>query len=91
MKSLAAATGRGQAAHPHPIDQALAMKIQEIKEMPVVELQVKGHELRLELFNLNLQKSMGTLEKSHRIGQIRKDIARVETMLTRIRNQPAQA
>ena len=56
-----------------------------------MELQVKGRELRLELFNLNLQKSMGTLEKSHRIGQIRKDIARVETMLTRIRNQPAQA
>ncbi len=67
------------------------MKIQEIKEMPVVELQVKGRELRLELFNLNLQKSMGTLEKSHRISQIRKDIARVETVLTRIRNQTAQA
>ena len=67
------------------------MKIQEIEEMPVVELQVKGRELRLELFNLNLQKSMGTLEKSHRIGQIRKDIARVETVLARIRNQPAQA
>ena len=67
------------------------MKIQEIEEMPVVELQVKGRELRLELFNLNLQKSMGTLEKSHRISQIRKDIARVETMLTRIRNQPAEA
>ena len=67
------------------------MKIEEIKEMPVVELQAKSRDLRLELFNLNLQKSMGTLEKSHRIGQIRKDIARVETMLTRIRNQPVQA
>ena len=67
------------------------MKIAEIKEMPAIELQAKGRELRLELFNLNLQKSMGTLEKSHRIGQIRKDIARVETVLTRIRNQPAQA
>jgi large subunit ribosomal protein L29 len=67
------------------------MKIAEINEMPVVELQAKSRDLRLELFNLNLQKSMGTLEKSHRIGQIRKDIARVETVLTRIRNQPAQA
>jgi len=55
------------------------MKIAEINEMPVVELQAKSRDLRLELFNLNLQKSMGTLEKSHRIGQIRKDIARVET------------
>jgi len=67
------------------------MKIEEIKEMPVVELQAKSRDLRMELFNLNLQKSMGTLEKSHRIGQIRKDIARVETMLTRIRNQTVQA
>ena len=63
----------------------------EIKEMPIVELQTKSRDLRMELFNLNLQKSMGTLEKSHRIGQIRKDIARVETMLTRIRNQAVQA
>ena len=67
------------------------MKIAEINEMSVVELQAKSRDLRLELFNLNLQKSMGTLEKSHRISQIRKDIARVETMLTRIRNQPAEA
>ena len=67
------------------------MKIAEINEMPVVELQAKSRDLRLELFNLNLQKSMGTLEKSHRISQIRKDIARVETMLARIRNQPAEA
>ncbi len=67
------------------------MKIEEIKEMPIVELQTKSRDLRMELFNLNLQKSMGTLEKSHRIGQIRKDIARVETMLTRIRNQAVQA
>ena len=67
------------------------MKIAEINEMPVVELQAKSRDLRLELFNLNLQKSMGTLEKSHRISQIRKDIARVETRLTRIRNQPAEA
>ena len=67
------------------------MKIEEIKEMPIVELQTKSRDLRMELFNLNLQKSMGTLEKSHRIGQIRKDIARVETMLTRIRKQAVQA
>ncbi len=58
------------------------MKMSEIKEMPSVELQAKARELRQELFNLNLQKSIGTLEKSHRIGQVRKDIARVETTLS---------
>ena len=66
------------------------MKIAEINEMPVVELQAKSRDLRLELFNLNLQKSMGTLEKSHRIGQIRKDIARVETILSQIKKQAVQ-
>ena len=58
------------------------MNINEIKEMPPVELQAKGRELRAELFNLNLQKSIGTLEKPHRIGELRKDIARVETALS---------
>ena len=53
----------------------------EINDETLVELQTKGRELRKELFGLNLQKSIGTLEKSHRIGQLRKDIARVETVL----------
>jgi len=57
------------------------MKMSEINDETLVELQTKGRELRKELFGLNLQKSIGTLEKSHRIGQLRKDIARVETIL----------
>ena len=57
------------------------MKMSEINDETPVELQTKGRELRKELFGLNLQKSIGTLEKSHRIGQLRKDIARVETAL----------
>ena len=58
------------------------MNMNEIKEMPPVELQAKSRDLRAELFNLNLQKSIGTLEKPHRIGELRKDIARVETALS---------
>ena len=57
------------------------MKMSEINDETLVELQTKGRELRKEMFGLNLQKSIGTLEKSHRIGQLRKDIARVETVL----------
>ncbi len=63
----------------------------EIKEMPPIELSDKGRELRKELFNLNLQKSIGTLEKPHRIRQLRKDIARVETALVTKRKEPEQA
>ena len=59
----------------------------EIKEMPPVELQAKVREFRQELFGLNLQKSIGTLEKSHRIRHLRKDIARVETVLSAKKKQ----
>ena len=59
--------------------------------MPPVELQAKGRELRSELFNLNLQKSIGTLEKPHRIGELRKDIARVETALSTKKRESVSA
>ncbi len=69
------------------------MKIQEIKEMPVVELQVKSRDLRASLFSLNLEKSLNpkSYDKAHRIRHLRRDIARVETVLTRIKKQEAQA
>ena len=67
------------------------MNNKEIKEMPPVELQAKGRELRSELFNLNLQKSIGTLEKPHRIGELRKDIARVETALSTKKRESVSA
>lgn len=67
------------------------MKMNEIKEMPPVELQAKSRELRTELFNLNLQKSIGTLEKPHRISELRKDIARVETALSAKKKEAASA
>ena len=67
------------------------MNNKEITEMPPVELLAKGRELRAELFNLNLQKSIGTLEKSHRIGELRKDIARVETALSAKKKEASSA
>tara|TARA_B100000686_G_C16026871_1_gene588689 strand:+ start:181 stop:384 length:204 start_codon:yes stop_codon:yes gene_type:complete len=67
------------------------MKMSEIKEMPPVELLAKGRELRKEMFHLNLQKSIGTLEKPHRIRELRRDVARVETALRAKKKEPAQA
>ncbi|HCU87118.1 MAG: 50S ribosomal protein L29 [Verrucomicrobiales bacterium] len=69
----------------------MAMKIDEIKEMPAVELQAKGRELREELFQLNMQNSQGLLEKPHRIRDLRRDIAKVETLLSQKRNEAAAA
>lgn len=59
----------------------------DFKEMTAQELVAKGRELRLELFNLRLQKATARLEKPHRIQEIRRDIARCETRLSSLRNQ----
>lgn len=69
------------------------MKMNEIKEMPVAELQDKNRQLRRELFDLNIEKGNNPreFEKSHRIRQVRRDIARVETALTDKNKQTAAA
>ena len=57
------------------------MKTEELREMPEVELQARNRELRADLFHKHLDQSLGKLDRPHRIRQLRKDIARVETML----------
>ncbi len=65
------------------------MKISEIQDLTVQELLVKGRDLRMELFNLRLQKASSQLEKSHRIRSLRRDMARVETQLSKQRKKSA--
>ena len=69
------------------------MKMNEIQEMPVAELQDKGRQLRKELFELNLQKGIyrDQFKRAHRIREVRKDIARVETALTGKKQAPVEA
>lgn len=59
--------------------------------MTVLELQAKERELRQELFNLRLQQATAQLEKPHRIRQLRRDIARIQTRLTQLRRQASAA
>ncbi len=63
------------------------MKFAELKDMTVAELAVKSRDLRQELFNLRLQKATAQLEKPSRLRILRKDIARVETRITQLRQQ----
>lgn len=65
------------------------MKPSEIKDMTLTELAAKGRDLRQELFNLHLQKASAQLEKPARLRTLRRDIARVETRLSQLRNQAA--
>jgi len=58
------------------------MKASEIKDLSVEELQAKHVELQQELFNLRFQLHTGHLENTARVTQVRKDVARVKTVLT---------
>jgi len=67
------------------------MKSAEIRELAKDELEQKEIELREELFNLKIQIATGQLENTARIGQVRKDIARINTALhTRSRSREGQ-
>ena len=57
------------------------MKASDLKELTVEELQTKLTELKEELFNLRFQLAVNQLENSSRIGAVKKDIARVSTIL----------
>jgi len=65
------------------------MKFTEIKDMTLVELSAKSRDLRQEMFNLRLQQASAQLEKPARLRTLRRDIARLETRASQIRNQAA--
>lgn len=57
------------------------MKPSEIRQLSDEEIKQRIKELEEELFNLRFQKAFGQLEKPHRFKMIRKDIARMKTIL----------
>ncbi len=58
------------------------MKANEIREMSVEELNVKLNDLKKDLFNLRFQNATNQLENPKRITEVRRDIARVKTVIT---------
>ena len=65
------------------------MKFTEIKDMTLVELSAKSRDLRQEMFNLRLQQASAQLEKPARLRTLRRDIARIETRASQLRNKAA--
>ena len=57
------------------------MKPSQFRELGPDELQVKEKELSEQLFRLRVQKSIGQLENAIKLREIRRDIARVKTVL----------
>jgi large subunit ribosomal protein L29 len=64
------------------------MKFKEIQEMSTDELLTKKRDLRQESLHLRLQQQSGQLEQPSRMRLLRRDVARVETVLAE-RNKPA--
>ena len=65
------------------------MKFSEMKDMTLVELSAKSRDLRHEMFNLRLQQASAQLEKPARLRTLRRDMARIETRISQLRNQAA--
>jgi len=57
------------------------MKASEIRELSVADLEKKLAELKKELFNLRFQHAINQLDNPHKIDDVKKDIARVMTIL----------
>ena len=57
------------------------MKIDDVRGMTPDQLAENLLNLKKEQFNLRFQKATGQIEKTHRVGEVRKDIARISTLL----------
>jgi large subunit ribosomal protein L29 len=64
------------------------MKIKEIIEMSTDELLTKRRDLRQERLHLRLQQQSGQLEQPSRLRLLRRDVARIETILSGRANEP---
>ena len=57
------------------------MKAAELRDLGADELHAKEHDLADQLFRMRIQKSMGQLEAPEKIRSVRRDLARVKTVL----------
>ena len=67
------------------------MKFKDIQEMSSDELLTKKRDLRQESLHLRLQQQSGQLEQPSRLKLLRRDVARIETVLTTRNTQQTAA
>jgi large subunit ribosomal protein L29 len=67
------------------------MDIKEIRELSLQEIAARKHELREESFHLRIQQQSGQLEKPSQLRAIRREIARLETVLKQKSTKAAPA
>jgi large subunit ribosomal protein L29 len=64
----------------------MALKAKDVAELSLPELEKKIRDVRQELLELRLKKKTGQLEKSHILRELRRDIGRLETFVTKRRS-----
>jgi large subunit ribosomal protein L29 len=57
------------------------MKVTDFRDLAVDELRQREKDLDDQLFRLRIQKSMGQLEAAHKLKALRRDLARLKTVL----------
>jgi len=57
------------------------MKVQTLREMTREELLQRRNDLGEELFNLNMRRSLKSLDNPLRLREVRRDVGRIETVL----------
>ena len=62
------------------------MKAADLRDLGAGELGIREHDLTDQLFRLRIQKSMGQLEAPAKMRTVRRDLARVKTVLRQKRN-----
>jgi len=63
------------------------MKVKELREMGPDELERKKGEIQEQIFKLRFQNELGQLENFAKMNTLRKDIARIETILCELRTK----
>ncbi len=66
------------------------MKIKEIIELSTDELRTKKRDFRQESLHLRLQQQSGQLEQPSRLRLLRRDVARIETVLAKREKETAK-
>ena len=69
----------------------MARRIQEFRDLSDTELETRLGEAKQELFTLRFQLVTGQQENTARIGQTKKDVARIETVLREREIEAAEA
>lgn len=69
----------------------MSVKIEKVRELGVEELQHKAGELVEEIFHARVQKETGQLDQAGKVRDLRKDLARVKTVLRQLEIENANA